>query len=168
MKQILKQENIVQIIYLIRAEKVILDFDLALLYGVENRVLKQSVRRNLSRFPSDFLFQLNKIEWNELITNCDNLKKYKFSPATPFAFTEQGVAMLSSILRSSKAIKVNIEIMRAFISLRRLIDTNKEFASKLKEIEHRIFKHDEQIATVFEILKELMTPPEPERNRIGF
>jgi hypothetical protein len=166
--KIIKKENIVQIIYLIRGEKVILDFDLALLYGVENRVLKQAVRRNLKRFPADFHFQLTKSEWKELITNCDNLKKYKFSPATPYAFTEQGVAMLSGVLRSSKAIKVNIEIMRAFVSLRRLIDTNKDLALKLKELEQKISEHDEQIASVFQAIRELMNPPEPVRKRIGF
>ncbi len=168
MKQIIKQENIVQIIYLIRGEKVILDFDLALLYGVENRVLKQSVRRNIDRFPSDFLFQLTKSEWIELITNCDNLKKYKFSPITPFAFTEQGVAMLSGILKSPGAVKTNIEIMRAFVSLRRMIDTNKELAQKLIVLERKTTEHDKLIASIFEVIRELMSPPVQVKKRIGF
>ncbi len=100
---ILKEENIAKYIYFIRGEKVMLDFDLAILYGVETRVLKQQVRRNIDRFPDDFMFQLTKIEWDELITNCDKLiGKYKYSPSLPYAFTEQGVAMLSSILRSKR------------------------------------------------------------------
>ena len=96
-------------IYEVRGQKVMLDFDLAELYDVENRALKQAVKRNIDRFPADFMFQLTKPEWQELITNCDKLPEgVKFSPATPFAFTEQGVSMLSSILRSKKAIQVNI------------------------------------------------------------
>ncbi len=91
-----------------------LDFHLAMLYNVETRVLKQQVKRNIERFPDDFMFQLTVIEWKELITNCDNLGAMKFSPSFPYAFTEQGIAMLSGILRSSKAIKINISIMRAF------------------------------------------------------
>ncbi|MEH0007906.1 MAG: ORF6N domain-containing protein [Flavobacteriales bacterium] len=107
-------------IYNVNGYKVLLDFDLSALYEVENRILKQAVRRNLKRFPPDFMFQLSKYEWKELITNCDNLPdKVKYSPVAPFAFTEQGVAMLSSVLNSDKAIEVNIVIMRAFVTLRR-------------------------------------------------
>lgn len=106
-------------IHNIQGNRVMLDFDLAALYDVETRVLKQAVRRNLKRFPEDFMFQLSKEEWHEVITNCDNLPgTIKYSPATPFAFTEQGVAMLSSVLNNDKAIDVNISIMRAFVALR--------------------------------------------------
>ena len=96
---VLNEDNITNCIYLIRGEKVIFDFDLAMLYGVETRALKQQVRRNIDRFPNDFMFQLTKIEWKELITICDKLNQYKFSPITPFVFTEQGIAMLSSVLK---------------------------------------------------------------------
>jgi len=107
-------EKIQTKIYEIRGQKVMLDFDLAEMYEVENRVLKQSVKRNPDRFPDDFMFQLTKHEWQEVITNCDNLPEgVKFSPATPFGFTEQGVSMLSSVLKSKKALQVNIAIMRA-------------------------------------------------------
>ncbi|GAI89756.1 unnamed protein product, partial [marine sediment metagenome] len=110
-----------QIIFNIRGQRVILDLNLAQLYKVETRALKQAVKRNIDRFPSDFMFELTKDEWKELITNCDNLPDaVKFSPALPFAFTEQGVAMLSTVLRSERAIKVNIEIMRAFVILRKM------------------------------------------------
>lgn len=99
-------------IYEVRGQKIMLDYDLALLYEVETRILKQAVRRNLDRFPPDFMFQLTKIEWTELITNCDKLNEgIKFSPATPFAFTEQGVSMLSSVLRSKKAIEISFDTM---------------------------------------------------------
>ena len=109
-------QNIQSKIYEIRGQKVMLDFDLATMYEVETRSLKQAVRRNTDRFPDDFMFQLTKEEWQELITNCDNLPETaKFSPSTPYAFTEQGVAMLSSVLTSKKALQVNISIMRVFV-----------------------------------------------------
>jgi hypothetical protein len=112
-------ENLQKKIFEFREHKVMLDFDLALLYEVENRVLKQAVRRNIIRFPNDFMFQLNKNEFNELITVCDNLhSNLKFTPSLPFAFTEQGVAMLSTVLKSEKAILINIEIMRTFVQIR--------------------------------------------------
>ncbi len=115
-----------------------LDFDLAQLYEVETRSLKQSVRRNIERFPVDFLFQLSEIEWKEVITNCDNLpKNVRFSPITPMAFTEQGVAMLSSVLRSKKAIIVNIAIMRTFVMIRQFALSHKELSQKLLELETR-------------------------------
>src|SRR6185312_17318349 len=114
-------------IYDIRRHKVMLDFDLAELYEVENRALKQAVKRNIQRFPGDFFFQLTKAEWKEVITNCDNLpKNLQYSPATPFAFTEQGVAMLSGVLKSKKAIQVNIAIMRAFVFIRNYALSHKD------------------------------------------
>jgi hypothetical protein len=107
-------------VFEIRQQRVILDFHLAEMYEIETRALKQAVRRNIDRFPSDFMFQLEKPEFIELITNCDNLRiEFKFTPAFPFAFTEQGIAMLSSILKSPKAIQINISIMRAFVELRK-------------------------------------------------
>ena len=163
---ILKEENIAKHIYFIRGEKVMLDFDLAILYEVETRVLKQQIRRNIDRFPSDFMFQLTKNEWNELITNCDNLiGKYKYSPSLPYAFTEQGVAMLSSILRSKRALQVNIAIMRTFVQLRKLIDVNKDIAKKVEKLEA---KYDEQFKIIFKVIKQLMVKKPVERRPIGY
>ena len=142
-----------------------LDFHLAALYEVETRVLKQSVRRNINRFPEDFMFQLTETEWKELITNCDNLGSVKFSPATPFAFAEQGIAMLSGVLRSEKAINVNIAIMRAFVRMRELIGQNKELKKKLDKMEN---KYDQQFRVVFEVIRQLIEKKNEPRNPVGF
>lgn len=141
-------------IFEIRGQKVMLDYDLAELYETETRALKQSVKRNMNRFPPDFMFQLTKTEWQELITNCDNLpKSIKYSPVTPLAFTEQGVAMLSGVLNSDKAIKMNIAIMRAFISLKQFALTNTELNNKLKELEG---KYNKQFKDVYEAINYLL------------
>ena len=148
-----------------------LDFDLAELYQVETRVLKQAVRRNIERFPKDFMFQLNKREWKVLITICDNLpKNLKFSPSMPFAFTEQGVAMLSSVLRSKKAIKINISIMRAFVVIREFALSHKELSQKITELES---KYNGQFKDVFEALnyliqKDKQSLQQKERITIGY
>ena len=135
MKEILHIENK---IYYIRNQQVMLDFDLANMYQVETRTLKQSIRRNIHRFPDDFMFELTKEEWIEVITNCDNLSNtMKFSPSIPLAFTQEGVAMLSGILRSPIAIQVNIHIMRAFVGIRKYLY---QHAENSKEIE-KIWKH---------------------------
>jgi len=167
-KSLIIAENIESKIFLIRNQKVMLDFNLAELYEIETRVLKQAVRRNIERFPSDFMFQLSKKEWSELITNCDKLNRYKFSPSLPFVFTEQGVAMLSTVLKSKKAILVNIEIMRAFVKIREIISTHKELANRLKELELKVDVHDENIAQIFEVIKQLLKPPEKQIKKIGF
>lgn len=158
-------------IYEIRGQRVMLDFDLAELYETETRLLKRAVRRNLDRFPEDFMFQLTKQEWMELIPNWDNLPEtVKFSPATPFAFTEQGVAMLSGVLKSKKAIQVNISIMRAFVFMRQYALTHKDLTEKLKELETR---YNRQFADVYEALKYLMDDKQSrddwrKRKQIGF
>lgn len=158
-------------IYEVRGQKVMLDFDLAELYEVETRALKQSVKRNIDRFPNDFMFQLTKIEWQELITICDKLPEgIKFSPATPFAFTEQGVSMLSSILRSKKAIQLNIAIMRAFVFIRQYALSHKDLTEKLKELET---KYNKQFKDVYEALNYLLNKDKQEkeqkqRRRIGY
>jgi len=147
------------------------DFDLAELYEVENRALKQAVKRNTDRFPDDFMFQLTKSEWQELITNCDNLPEgVKFSPATPFAFTEQGVSMLSSVLRSKKAIQVNIAIMRAFVFIRQYALSHKDLTDKLKELET---KYNKQFKDVYDAINHLLQKDKQEtehreRTRIGY
>jgi len=164
-KALANQIFISSIIIFLRGKKVILDFDLALLYQTENRVLKQTVKRNKKRFPPDFVFKLSREEWKELITNCDKFARYKNSPVPPFAFTEQGVAMLSSVLKSEKAIEVNIVIMRTFVQLRTLLETNKHLAHKIAELEA---KYDENFQMVFEDIRQLMKEEEKPKNPIGF
>ena len=150
-----KEESILSLIYIIRGEKVMLDYDLAMLYGVETRTLKQAVRRNIKRFPDDFMFVLNASEWKEVITNCDNLGAIKFSPSRPFAFTEQGVAMLSSILNSERAVAVNIQIIRVFTRMRKMVESHKEILRKLEMLEKKDIELDEKVSLIFEYLKEL-------------
>jgi hypothetical protein len=158
-------------IYEIRGQKVMLDFDLATLYEVENRALKQAVKRNMDRFPDDFMFQLTKNEWQEVITKCDNLpERIKFSPATPYAFTEQGVAMLSGILKSKKALQVNISIMRAFVLVRQYALTHKELTIRLQEIENRYNKQFKDVydAINFLLQKDKQAMAQNQRKKIGF
>jgi len=159
-------ERIVQAIILVRGEKVILDADLAVLYGVETRVLVQAVKRNMERFPADFMFQFSPEEFAHLRSQFVTSSAWGGRRYPPYAFTEQGVAMLSSVLHSDRAVRVNIEIMRAFVQLRRILATHAELAHKLEELER---KYDEQFKVVFEAIRELMTPPEPKKKRpIGF
>jgi hypothetical protein len=141
---------------------------LAALYGVETRVLKQAVRRNRNRFPSDFMFELTNEENRSLRSQNVILEPGRYSKYLPFAFTEQGVAMLSTVLNSERALEVNIAIMRVFVRLRELMATHKELALKLRELEGRIQDHDEQIVAIFEAIRQLMTPPETSRKKIGF
>ncbi len=156
-----------QKIYDIRGCRVMLDFDLASLYDVETRTLKQAVRRNLSRFPNDFMFQLKKDEWTELITICDKLpKSVKYSPALPMAFTEQGVAMLSSVLRSPIAIEINISIMRAFVLMREMALGYDELLKRIEQLE---ISTNAQFSEIYQALTELMKKPEKvDRNPIGY
>ena len=161
-------EQIQKSIFLIRGQKVLLDMDLAELYGVETRSLVQAVKRNIERFPSDFVFQLDKDEYDSLRSQIVISKGKGGRRYLPYAFTEQGVAMLSSVLRSKRAIQVNVAIMRAFVKLREMLSTHKELAHKLSELEDHLKDHDEQIQTIFEAIRQLMTPPERPRKRIGF
>ncbi len=152
-------------ILLIRGQKVMLSVHLAELYGVETRALNQAVKRNKNRFPDDFMFQLTNGDTGSLVSqNVIPHRKY-FGGALPYAFTEQGVAMLSSVLHSTKAVKVNIEIMRAFVRLREILATHKDLARKLEELEQ---KYDKQFRIVFEAIRELMTPSEKPKRQIGF
>ena len=167
-KALVPTEVIVTKIIFMRGEKILLDRDLAELYGVETRVLNQAVKRNIRRFPIDFMFRLTKKEKHELVTNCDRFKKLKHSKVLPHVFREQGVAMLSSVLNSARAIEVNIAIMRAFVQLRRMIASSEDLARKLKELEKRLEKHDEDIGLIFEAIRELMTPPDTAPKKIGF
>jgi len=172
-KDIVPVEHIESKILLIRSQKVMLDSDLAFLYGVGTKVLIQAVMRNIDRFPSDFIFQLSQEEFELLRSQIVTSKTSEGRGGRrylPYAFTEQGVAMLSSVLKSPRAIMVNVEIMRAFVRLRRLLASNTELARKLDELEK---KYDRQFAVVFEAIRQLMAPTEPaepesRRKRIGF
>ncbi|HWX17689.1 MAG TPA: ORF6N domain-containing protein [Chthoniobacterales bacterium] len=177
---VLKPENVAKLVFFIRGEKVMLDVDLAKLYGVTTKALNQAMRRNKSRFPEDFAFRLSREEfesmrsqivttsrdrpgiWSQIVTTS---QKYRRSDSLPVAFTEQGVAMLSSVLRSSRAVEVNIAIMRTFVQLRRLMDTNRDLARKIDALER---KYDEQFSVVFAAIKELIAPPPPLKKTIGF
>ena len=160
-------DRIEKSIYLIRGQKVMLDSDLAALYEVTTKVLNQAVRRNGERFPQDFMFQLNRLEADELNRSqfVTGSQKHRNPRFRPYAFTEQGVAMLSSVLRSDRAALVNIAIMRAFVALRQMIASNAELARKLETLEKR---YDRQFKVVFDAIRELMIPPEPQRKQIGF
>jgi hypothetical protein len=190
-----RPENLAALVYAIRGEKVLLDADLAVLYDVETRVLNQAVKRNLDRFPGDFMFQLDLKEWGNLksqigssssgpamrsqsvIASSQNsgirsqtvTASRRNVSALPYAFTEQGVAMLSSVLRSPRAVEVNIAIMRTFVQLRRLMDSNRELARKIEAMED---KYDEQFAVVFDAIKKLIAEDQsrktPPKRRIGF
>ncbi len=168
MKELIPQEIIEQRIFLIRGHKVMISTHLAKLYGVETRALIQAVKRNPERFPEDFMFQLNDPEAESLVSqNVIPHKKY-FGGSLPYAFTEQGVAMLSTVLRSKRAIQVNIAIMRAFVRLKELLSTHKELAYKLKELENKIEKHDEEITAIFEAIRQMMIVEEKPKRQMGF
>lgn len=166
-------QSLEQRIFLIRGQKVMLDFHLAGLYGVESKALKRAVRRNIDRFPSDFCFELSIEEERQLRYHIGASKILRGKNTVgkggrrypPFAFTEQGVAMLSSVLRSNRAVLVNIEIMRAFVRLRQILATNKDLAAKLDQLET---KYDSKFKVVFEAIRRLMIPPEKPKRKIGF
>jgi len=161
---IVRADRIQNAIFLLRAQKVMLSTDLAELYGVSEKVLNQAVKRNAKRFPDDFMFRLTREEVthlrSQIVTSSYGGRRY-----LPFAFTEQGVAMLSSVLHGSRAVKVNIEIMRAFVKLRQLLATHVDLARKLEDLEK---KYDSQFRVVFEAIRQLMTEPEPPRKQVGF
>ena len=188
-REIVPAEQIALRIQHFRGERVLLDFDLATLYGVATKALNQAVKRNRERFPDDFMFQLTTEE--VLILRSQNVTsnlqatgnqeamknrsqivtgslRHREQRSRPYAFTEQGVAMLSSVLNSERAVKVNIAIMRAFVKLRRMLETNRELAKKFAELEKRVGKHDEEIAAILEAIRQLMAPPERPRGEIGF
>jgi len=168
-KSVLPSGRIINQILVIRNQKVILDRDLAVLYNVETRSLKQAVRRNIKRFPDDFMFQLTKEEFanwrSQTVMSKADQKGLRYYP---FAFTEQGVAMLSSVLKSERAIEVNILIMRAFVKLREIISTHKKVEEKLKELESKLKEHDDQIIQIIQVINQLITPPHTQKRKIGF
>jgi len=186
-KEIIPIELITQAIFVIRGQKVMLDYDLAALYGVEARALNQAVKRNANRFPGDFMFRLSADEMRRVSQsvmlqtsrgkgkqNRDSSqfvmssRKYRGKRYRPYAFTEQGVAMLSSVLSSDRAAKVNIAIMRAFVKLRQVLETNRQLARNFQKLEKRVGKHDEEINAILEAIRQLMAPPERPQREIGF
>jgi len=161
-------ESIISKIVLLRDEKVLIDQDLAELYGVETKHLKRAVRRHINRFPEDFMFQLSKEEFRSLRSHFGT-SSWGGTRYTPMAFTEQGVAMLSSVLNSDQAVEVNIAIIRAFVQLRKIMESHKEIRRKLADLERRFEDHDEQIQTIFEAIRQLMVPPDKkDKKKIGF
>ena len=167
-KQVIPVEIIENRIFLIRGLKVMLSSDLAELYDVQPKVMIQAVKRNIERFPEDFMFQLSKNEYSNLKSQIVTSSWGGLRRATPYAFTEQGVAMLSSVLQSKRAVQVNIQIMRAFVKLRNLLSTHKELAEKLQDLEKQYDTHDRQIKAIFEAIRQLMQPPEKPKRQIGF
>ena len=162
---LLSQESIGSKILWLRQEKVLLGADLAELYGVETRVLNQAVKRNIERFPADFMFRLTGKEVELLVSQNVIPHPGRLGGALPYAFTEQGVAMLSGVLKSPRAVAVNIEIMRAFVQLRGMLASNAALSRKLAALERR---YGEQFKIVFDAIRQMMAPPEPKKRRIGF
>ncbi len=164
--------SVVQIeakILLIRGQKVMLDADLAELYGVETKRLNEQVRRNIERFPEDFMFRLAAEEKSEVVANCDHLAKLKYSPTMPYAFTEHGALMLGNVLKSDRAVEVSLMVVRTFVHLRELVFTHKELSQKFDQLERKVAGHDRAISELINAIRQLMSPSEPNKKRpIGF
>jgi hypothetical protein len=172
-KSLVPEERIAGKILLIRGEKIMLDFQLAELYGIETRALKQNVKRNIERFPSDFMFELTEAEINNLVSQNVIPSKSYLGGAIPYAFTETGVAMLSSVLKSKQAVDINIAIMRTFVMLRKMVSNHQELLRWQNEIEQKVGEHNNQILMIFEYLKQFEKARQQEleqrnRPRIGF
>lgn len=165
MKRSIHPNQIQHTILVIRGQKVMLDRDLAELYGVETKRLNEQVRRNKGRFPRDFMFQLTRKEKEEVVANCDHLASLKYSRTNPYAFTEHGAVMLASVLNTDLAVKTSILVVRAFIQLRKLLAHNKDLIKRIDELEE---KYDSKFSTVFKALKQIIEKPNPPRRPIGF
>jgi uncharacterized protein YjcR len=167
--EIIPQQIIERKIYLIRGHKVMLDKDLAELYGVKPIRLREQVKRNLKRFPDDFMFQLNDQEIESMVSQNAIPSRKHLGGYQPYVFTEQGVAMLATVLNSETAIQANIAIMRAFVKLREILSTHKELSYKLAQLERKMEKHDDEIKVIFNAIRQLMAPPlEVKKRKIGF
>jgi hypothetical protein len=154
------------LILLVRGQRVMIDADLARLYGVPTNALNQAVRRNIDRFPADFLFRLSKREKSEVVTNCDHLSHLRYSPTLPYAFSEHGAIMAASVLNSPRAVAMRVHVVRAFVRLRELLLSHRDLARRLDELEAR---YDEQFKVVFDAIRRLMAQPEPgPKRKIGF
>jgi hypothetical protein len=166
---LIPSERIEQSILLIRGLKVMLDADLAELYGVPTKVLNQAVRRNKNRFPADFMFQLTKAEKNEVVTVCDHLTSLRFSPSLPNAFTEYGALMAANVLRSKRAVEMSVYVIRAFVRLREHIAANHAILKRLAEIDKTLLQHDTALRDIYrKLLPLLQPPPAPSKRKIGF
>lgn len=164
-------ESVVSRIFLVRGQKVMLDADLTELYGVTTKRLNEQVKRNIDRFPPDFMFQLNTKEYDSLRSQFATLKRGRgqHRKYLPYVFTEHGAIMASSVLDSDRAVQVSIHVVRAFVQLREMLSSNKELARKLNELERKLTTHDRAITELIEAIRQLMTPPEPKKKRpIGF
>ncbi|MDQ3544939.1 MAG: ORF6N domain-containing protein [Verrucomicrobiota bacterium] len=166
-KEIVPAVQIAQSIHFLRGQRVLLDFDLATLYGVTTGNLNKAVKRNPERFPADFMFQLTTAEVEILIFQI-GISSWGGRRTAPYAFTEQGVAMLSSVLRSERAAKVNVAIMRAFVKLRAALETNRELARKFAELEKRVGSHESDIVAIIDAIRQLMAPAKKPAREIGF
>jgi phage regulator Rha-like protein len=170
---VIPDELIMNKILFVRGLKVMIDGDLAELYGVTTKRLNEQVKRNIKRFPEDFMFQLTETEKQQVVANCDHLKNLKFSPYLPFVFTEHGAVMLASVLNSERAIQVNLQIVRIFIRMREMLATHKEILHKLEQIEKKDIEQDQKIMLIFEYLKQLEKAKQEDlelktRKKIGF
>lgn len=163
--QLLSSELIERRILLIRGQRVMVDADLAMLYGVATKRLKEQVKRNPGRFPADFMFELTAEEKGEVVANCDHLTKLKYSPYLPLVFSEHGVLMLANVLNNTRAVEMSVQIVRTFVRLRTMLATHKALARQIEEMEK---KYDDQFRIVFDTLRLLLEPPEKPKRRIGF
>lgn len=168
MSEIVPLEVIANRILVIRGMKVLLSSHLAVLYQIDTRTLNQAVKRNIERFPKEFMFQLIEEEAKKLVSHFVIPHKKYFGGTLPYAFTEQGVAMLSSVLRSPRAVQMNIVIMRTFVKLREILNTNKDLAQKLSEHEHKLNKHDVEIESIMQTIRQMMQPRKKPKREIGF
>jgi hypothetical protein len=163
-------DQVEPLILTLRGQKVLLDGDLAALYGTTTKALNQAVKRNRRRFPADFRFQLTAVEKQEVVTNCDHLARLRFSPTRPYAFTEHGAVMAASVLNTARAVDVSLFVVRAFVRLRALTQHHRELSKRLDELESTVGGHDAAIRQLVAAIRELMQPadPPPRRGRIGF
>jgi hypothetical protein len=161
-------ERVQSRIQVIRGQKVIIDSDLAAMYGVTTKRLNEQVKRNQTRFPTDFMFQLTESEKHEVVANCDHLRNLKFSPSLPYAFTEHGAIMAASVLNSDRAVQVSVYVVRAFVQLRLALSANKELAGKLLGLETKLQKHDKQIGALITAIRQLLVPPAETKPKTPF
>ncbi len=166
-KRLVPDELIASRILFIRGQKVMIDADIAELYGVDTKRLNEQVKRNNDRFPENFMFELTKEEKNEVVAKCDHLERLKFSPALPKAFTEHGILMVANVLTSERAIQVSIQIIEVFVKMRKMLQDHSELLLRMEKLERSIGKHDMQIAQVFQLIKQFIKE-EPPRKRIGY
>lgn len=168
MSSLIAAELVAQRILLLRGHRVMLDADLAELYGVTTKRLNEQVKRNIERFPADFMFQLSLDEKAEVVANCDHLAKLKYSRTLPYAFTEHGALMLGNVLKSDRAVEVSLLVVRTFVQLREMLAGNKELEMKLLELEQKVSSHDQAIASLIDAIRQLMVQPASTSRPIGF